>query len=506
MHRGRTTGSFVLVVGILFGLGRPAQAEQAECRPESRLQSAEQFLEQVHKAQEYLETLDTPVMERETTTTEHRVAVRVRKTKGRSAERTAVRKEKRVVLSRRITIAVYDECDGSLGTVAVRVPHPLPGAGSRGGGKTAPTFAFTTLTPGYEVSHEGGMGVARLKFSVAKDGRPLTVLAMKHPRIPSKYWRSSDPRMFGDVKAAVYSAYQPEYHGRPFTDELVAAGVRRWLGDIRDALEKLKKSGARSFAFPHELLAEAWPPEVLLMLGTIEQSDDATFRDDPQRTAEAIAIEYAINPEPFYYANSSADAIGPYQFTDRWKGSRPGTYTTVVRKCADARLISSFDRGARDLKNSVQAAVCLLDLELARMPDDALHLFREDYQLGATYPVAAYNAGGGQSAKLYGELSPEALPDAARSLDLPEKAFKYRKIVSRKKRKVRTRVYVNNETRYYLVKMFTTWDIVDDWMGLADGSAATPVAEDDAPPQTEETDCPAAPVADAQAACDQFDP
>lgn len=477
----RRLRSSLLLFAALLTSAAAARADDGECRPEAKLATSEQFLDQVRTAQEHLAALETPVMERETTVTERSVTVRAKaqKGKGRAAERTVVRKEKQVVLSRRITIAAYDECDGTLHTVAVRVPHPLPAHTSVNPRtrkrEDAPYFAYTRLTPGYQVSHEGGMGVARLKFSVAREGRPLTVLAMKHPRLPSKYWRSRDPQMLDAVKAVVYSAYQPEYHGRPFTEELVAAGVRRWLADIDGALGALRENGARSFAFPGELLADLWPPEVLLMLGTIEQSDDGAFQDDPRRTAEAVAIEYAINREPFYFANSSADAIGPYQFTDRWRGSRPGTYSMIASTCAEARLGAPFERAARDLRNSLRAAVCLLDLELARMPADALELFRDDYQLGATYPVAAYNGGGGQAAKLYGELSPEALPAAAESLDLPVKAFKYRKVVATKKKKrmVRTTtVIVNNETRNYLLKMFTTWDIVEDWMALAQAPIA----------------------------------
>ncbi|MBS1172077.1 MAG: hypothetical protein H6R12_907 [Proteobacteria bacterium] len=504
---GRSACFLLLMVGMLAGIARPAGADEGDCLAEARLLTAEQFLEQAHKAQDYLQRLDTPVIEGEKTVREREIVVRVRGKKGRSATRTVVRKETHVALSRRITLAAYDECDGSLHAVAVRVPHPLPAHAAGNGRKAVPTFVFTRLTPGYEVSHEGGMGVARLKFSVSKDGRPLTVLAMKHPRIPSRYWRSGDPQLLDDTKAVVYSAYQPEYHRRPFTEDLVEAGVRRWLGDIRGALEGLKQSGARSFAFPEESLAQLWPPEVLLMLGTIEQADDGEFRADALRTAEAIAIEYAMNSEPFYYANSSADAIGPYQFTDNWKGSRPGTYSSIVRRCSDAQLISSFDRGARDLKNSIRAAVCLLDLELARMPDDALRLFREDYQVGAAYPIAAYNAGGRQSAKLYSELPPGDLPDAAQSLDLPVKAFKYRKVVVLKKKKKRARtrthvhVYVNNETRYYLVKMFTAWDIVEDWMVLADAAAAKPPAAEDAPSREVDPACISVAAVDQKTPC-----
>jgi len=317
---------------------------------------------------------------------------------------------------------------------------------------------------------------------------------MRHPRIPSSAWRSRDPRLLEDARAAVYSAYQPEFHGRPFTDGLIAAGVRRWLADIAGALGALDESGARSFAFPDERLARLWPPEALLMLGTIEQSDDGAFRDDPRHTAEAVAIEYALNPRPFYFANSSANAIGPYQFTDKGKGSRPGTYTSMVRRCADARLAPSFERGARDLQNSMRAAVCLLDLELARMPEDALRLFREDYRLGATYAVAAYNAGGRQSAKLYDEVPPDALAEAARALDLPLKAFQYRKAVAHRRQRHATRMLVNNETRGYLLKMFVTWDIVDEWMAHA------PLSTADAPAAAEPPDATSPPGAEDQPA------
>jgi hypothetical protein len=37
-----------------------------------------------------------------------------------------------------------------------------------------------------------------------------------------------------------------------------------------------------------------------------------------------------------------------------------------------------------------------------------------------------------------------------------------------------TAVIVNNETRSYLLKMFTTWDIVEDWMALAEPPGAGP--------------------------------
>lgn len=474
-HRTRSPDLTLLLTGILLCLTRPVLADDGACVPDARLLTAEQFLEQVRNAREYLEVLDTPVMERKTSDLgrEVRVRERVPGKKGKFVERTVVRNEKVVELSRRITIAAYDECDGTLHTVAVRVPHPLPAY--RPLWRDMPNFVFTRLTPGYEVAHEGGVGIARLKFSVKKDGRPLTVLAMKHPRIPSKYWRSRDPRVLGEVQPVVYSAYQRQYHGRAFTDALVLAGVRRWIGDVRSALGTLQATGARSFAFPNELLSQVWPPEVLLMLGTIEQSDDAEFREDPKRTAEAVAIEYAINSAPFYFSNSSADAIGPYQFTDNWKGDRPGTYSMLVRKCTDARLDPSFQSGGRDLRNSMRAAICLLDVELARMPDDALRLFRDDYDVGVAYPVAAYNAGSGQAIKLYNEVPPEALPDAARALELPVQAFQYRKAIARGKKRALVRaVIVNNETRYYLVKMFTTWDIIEDWMTrAADGDSTT---------------------------------
>ena len=38
---------------------------------------------------------------------------------------------------------------------------------------------------------------------------------------------------------------------------------------------------------------------------------------------------------------------------------------------------------------------------------------------------------------------------------------------------------VNNETRSYLLKMFTTWDIVDDWMARVETPAARQASPED---------------------------
>jgi len=91
------------------------------------------------------------------------------------------------------------------------------------------------------------------------------------------------------------------------------------------------------------------------------------------------------------------------------------------------------------------------------------------------------------------------------------KAFKYRKVVVLKKKKKRARtrthvhVYVNNETRYYLVKMFTAWDIVEDWMVLADAAAAKPPAAEDAPSREVDSSCLSVAAVDQKTPCGSSD-
>ena len=86
------------------------------------------------------------------------------------------------------------------------------------------------------------------------------------------------------------------------------------------------------------------------------------------------------------------------QFTNR-KGH--GTYAFVVRSCAGARLDPSFESGATNLLNAMKAAACLLDLDLADMREDIRLAYRANPEVLGIFPVAAYNGGARNVAKLY---------------------------------------------------------------------------------------------------------
>jgi hypothetical protein len=99
---------------------------------------------------------------------------------------------------------------------------------------------------------------------------------------------------------------------------------------------------------------------------------------------------------------SVAHALGPMQFTNR-RGN--GTYAMVVRRCTGARLDPVFERGATNLLNAMKAAICLLDMELAEMRPDIRMAYRNNPVVLGIFPVAAYNGGPRNVAKLYRVLS-----------------------------------------------------------------------------------------------------
>ncbi len=116
-----------------------------------------------------------------------------------------------------------------------------------------------------------------------------------------------------------------------------------------------------------------------------------------------VLSQYGLKrEEAFRYSVSSAKALGPMQFTNR-KGN--GTYTLVVRRCPGAKLDPIFERGATNLLNAMKAAVCLLDLDLAGMQTDIRLAYRANPEVLGIFPVAAYNGGSRNVAKLYRVLT-----------------------------------------------------------------------------------------------------
>ena len=109
--------------------------------------------------------------------------------------------------------------------------------------------------------------------------------------------------------------------------------------------------------------------------------------------------QYGLKREEAYrYSVSSAAALGPMQFTNR-RGN--GTYALVVRRCPEAKLDPNFERGATDLLNAMKAAICLFDIELAQMRADIRTCVSRQHEGARHLPVAAYNGGPRNVAKLY---------------------------------------------------------------------------------------------------------
>lgn len=155
-------------------------------------------------------------------------------------------------------------------------------------------------------------------------------------------------------------------------------------------------------AFPGGLLADVVPAEVLATLAVIEQTDDADFLKKRAGAIDEVLSQYGLKREEAYrYSVSSAAALGPMQFTNR-KGN--GTYAMVVRQCPEARLDPNFERGATDLLNAMKAAICLFDIELFQMRADIRLAYRDNKEVLGIFPVAAYNGGPRNVAKLYGVM------------------------------------------------------------------------------------------------------
>jgi hypothetical protein len=324
-----------------------------------------------------------------------------------------------VLRGRPVAFALWSE--SKLEWSIVQIELPRPPIKWKPGGKP---LAFRTLTPGIQAHHVNGSGAERLMFSFSRDGEPLKVYGRKFPvfdndLIKRRQW-----------SAAVQTAKPIVY--LPFTEDtfdpgFVSSGKEFLVATARKALEELRHSAVPSAAFPGELLADVIPVQVITTLAVIEQTDDHDYVEKQALAFDEVLSQYGLKQEEAYrYSVSRAKALGPMQFTNR-KGN--GTYALVVRSCPGARLDPNFERGATNLLNAMKAAVCLLDLDLAGMREDIRLAYRANPEVLGIFPVAAYNGGFRNVAKLYrvltrmkvglGELSPPGAQVAGASVTCP---------------------------------------------------------------------------------------
>ncbi len=299
-----------------------------------------------------------------------------------------------VLRGRPVVFALWSEAKEEWSIVHIEIPRPpitwKPGR---------KPFPFTVRTRGVKAQHVKGTGAERLMFAFSKDGEQMKVYGRKFPvfdsaLIAKKKWRAV-------VATAEPIVYLPS--NEDTLDPLfVSGGTEFLLSTARKAIEELRLAKAPSVAFPGELLADVVPAEVLTTLAVIEQTDDADFVKKKAGAFNEVLSHYGLKREEAYrYSVSSAAALGPMQFTNR-KGN--GTYALVVRRCPAAKLDSDFARGATDLLNAMKAAICLFDIELSQMRPEIRRAYRDNKEVLGIFPVAAYNGGPRNVAKLYGVI------------------------------------------------------------------------------------------------------
>jgi hypothetical protein len=259
---------------------------------------------------------------------------------------------------------------------------------------------FRMLTPGIEARHVKGTGAERLMFSFTADGEPLKVYGRKFPVFDEKLVKRK--RWAEVVQTAKPIVYLP-FTEDTFDPGFVSDGKDYLVATASKALEELRLAAVSSRAFPGELLADVIPLQVITTLAVIEQTDDRDYIQKQDVAFDEVLSQYGLKKQEAYrYSVSSAKALGPMQFTNR-RGN--GTYALVVRRCPGAKLDPVFERGATNLLNAMKAAICLLDMEVAQMRADIRGAYRENPVVLGIFPVAAYNGGPRNVAKLHRVLT-----------------------------------------------------------------------------------------------------
>jgi len=298
---------------------------------------------------------------------------------------------KEVLRGRPVVFALWSEARKEWSIAHIEIPRPP--VKWKPGGKP---LSFVVRTPGIEARHVKGTGAERLMFAFTKDGEQMKVYGRKFPVFDSalvakKKWRAA-------VETAQTIVYLP-FNEDTLDPLFVKGGKEFLLATARQAIEELRRANAPSVAFPGELLADVVPPAVITTLAVIEQTDDADFMAKKEGAFEEVLSQYGLKREEAYrYSVSSAAALGAMQFTNR-RGN--GTYALVVRRCPEARLDPDFERGATNLLNAMKAAICLFDIELFQMQRDIRAAYHGNREVLGIFPVAAYNGGPRNAAKLY---------------------------------------------------------------------------------------------------------
>jgi len=303
--------------------------------------------------------------------------------------------KKQVLRGRPVAFALWSDAKQEWSIAQIELPRPP--IKWKPGRKPLP---FRTLTPGIEARHVKGTGAERLMFAFSRDGDPLKVYGRKFPVFDNNLLKRR--QWLAVARTAKPIVYLP-FTEDTFDPGFVSGGKAFLIATARKAMDELRLAQVPSVAFPGQLLADSIPLPVITTLAVIEQTDDKDYVEKQAIAFDEVLSQYGLKQEEAYrYSVSSANALGPMQFTNR-RGN--GTYSLVVRRCPRAKLDPVFERGATNLLNAMKAAVCLLDLELAGMRSDIRLAYRTNPAVLGIFPVAAYNGGPRNVTKLYRVLT-----------------------------------------------------------------------------------------------------
>ena len=302
--------------------------------------------------------------------------------------------KRQVLRGRPVAFALWSDAKQEWSIAHIEIPRPP--IKWKPGRKPLP---FKVRTPGVTARHVKGTGAERLMFAFSKDGEPLKVYGRKFPVFDStllakKKWRDV-------VRTATPIVYLPS--NEDTLDPLFVIGGKKFLlgtaqtGDRAIAccegsqyrLSRRAPRGRRTRLSHHDACCHRTDGRHRLFGRSMAAFDD-------------VLSHYGLKQEEAYrYSVSSAKALGPMQFTNR-RGN--GTYALVVRRCPAAKLDPNFERGATNLLNAMKAAICLFDIELAQMRSEIRGAYRNNQEVLGIFPVAAYNGGPRNVAKLYGVI------------------------------------------------------------------------------------------------------
>ena len=284
------------------------------------------------------------------------------------------------IIAREILIAVYNSLLDSIGLARIEVPVP-----------SAKPFSFNLLTPDFLVEHISGSQIIRLRFNIFDQDANIQLIALDSRHIHTERQRREARDLF-------YRPYSDIFQEDYFTQK----GWSFYKSIVRESQEELCATGAKSRAYPEKLLCEVFPDHLLLTLGAIEQMDDGEFFADPDYSVKKFLAHVARNgADAFFYSTSVEGARGLMQFMN---SKKIGTYDLVRKKYPEVNLISDFEKGTADMKNSIKAAICLADMNLEELPQNARDRFETDWFLGGIFVATAHNGGSGRALRLWREF------------------------------------------------------------------------------------------------------